>query len=172
MKWITHQTGAILLATGIQSPLATIMGAGAGAILPDLIDQRISGLASGKKGKQKIFNRIHRGNSHWFGWWLLAFLMLGVWTQGALLQEVCLGLALGALSHVFLDMLTPQGVPILPFTHGRRLSLKLCSTGSMREYVFLGAMIGCGLIFHSNAIAGKLESAAVLLRNLHSLFTS
>ena len=52
-----------------------------------------------------------------------------------------MGLGFGGLSHVILDMLNPHGVPIMPFSRKPTFSLKLCSTGSLGEYVFLAAML-------------------------------
>ena len=63
-----------------------------------------------------------------------------------LLRPVCVGLAVGGLSHVILDMLTPQGVPFLPFSRKNRFSLKLCKTGGIGEYLFLAAMLA-GMAF-------------------------
>ena len=51
------------------------------------------------------------------------------------------GLGFGGLSHVALDMLTPQGVPLQPFSRKGRFSLKLCATGSVGEYCFLAAIV-------------------------------
>ena len=64
----------------------------------------------------------------------------------ALAGPPALGLAIGGLSHVVLDMLTPQGIPLLPFTRRGRVSLKLCRTGGLGEWIFLAAMLA-GLAF-------------------------
>ena len=60
---------------------------------------------------------------------------------------MCTGLALGGLSHVVLDMLTVQGVPLLPFSRKNRFSLKLCKTGGVGEYVFLACMLAATWLF-------------------------
>ena len=47
----------------------------------------------------------------------------------------------GGISHVVLDMLTPSGIPLHPFSRKNKLSFRVCSTGSVGEYVFLGVML-------------------------------
>lgn len=146
MKWITHQTGALVLAAGLQLPVEGILAASAGAVLPDVIDMRISTLGPTRKSRQKIFNQIHRGASHWFGWWLALFLAALTLNLSALPVAAAAGVAFGALSHVFLDMLTVQGVPLSPFSRKNRFSLKLCKTGHISEYLFLLLLVLCGLL--------------------------
>lgn len=147
MKWITHQTGAVAACLALEMPVMVIGAAWAGSTIPDLLDQAISRLGPTRKSRQKIFNKIHRGNSHWFGWWLGLFFcgFLPQWPPYA--GAICSGVALGALSHVFMDMLTTRGVPLMPFTARGRLSLGLCSTGTWREYVFLGMILAVSAYF-------------------------
>ena len=38
-------------------------------------------------------------------------------------------------------MLTPSGIPLHPFSRKNKLSFRVCSTGSVGEYVFLGVML-------------------------------
>lgn len=157
MKWFTHQTLAAASAVALGMPVAAVGGAVAGAVLPDVIDHRLAALSS---NRQRAFNQVHRGASHWFGWYavlLLAALAapefmpgllaglknagllpvsLGKVAQG-LVASVLAGVAYGALTHVLLDMCTPSGIPLTPFSRKNKLSLHLCSTGSVREYAFL-----------------------------------
>lgn len=158
MKWITHQTGAVLggLVLGL-SPLGVI-AAGTGAIIPDVIDQSVSSL--GGRRRQKVFNRIHRGQSHWFGWWLLLFLAPMLLELPRLLAESMAGLALGGLSHAGLDMLTPRGVPFLPWRGSLRLALPICSTGRIGEYVFLAVMLAASAFWFRDSIRPVLLSVA------------
>ncbi len=157
MKWVTHQTGALIAAMALELPLPCIAAACAGAIAPDLVDQKISGLAQGKRKRQKAFNKIHRGASHWFGWWLAFFMAALLLPLPAFANSICAGIAFGGLSHVMLDMLTPRGVPLLPVATGFRLSLRICSTGRWSEYVFLGAMITAAVIFMNNPLGEGLR---------------
>ena len=110
MKWITHQATAVAAALALHLPVAGVAAACAGAVLPDVLDQRMAGLAPTKRGRQKLFNAIHRGTTHWFGWWLVlcaaAFALPGP-ELGPMGRDVLLGLGFGGLSHVALDMLTP-----------------------------------------------------------------
>lgn len=146
MRWITHQVGALGTALWLQLPLAGVAAAWVGGILPDVMDQKMAGLS---RNRQRAFNRIHRGFTHWPGLWLGLVILAVVFVPHEsvrLLRPVCVGLAVGGLSHVILDMLTPQGVPFLPFSRKNRFSLKLCKTGGIGEYLFLAAMLA-GMAF-------------------------
>lgn len=161
MKWFTHQSLAAASAIALGMPVAAVGGAVAGAVLPDVIDHRVAALSP---NRQRAFNQIHRGASHWFGWYvalLLAALaapefmpglLSGLKSAGLLhgslgkvgqgvLASVMAGVAYGALSHVLLDMCTPSGVPLTPFSRKNKISLNLCSTGSLREYAFLAVSL-------------------------------
>lgn len=140
MKWPTHEAGGLLLALLFQLPAAGIGAAVAGTIAPDVIDIKVSSLGVTRKGRQKLFNKIHRGPSHWFGWWLLLFLA-GVYFAPALWAEALAGFALGALCHVGMDMLTTRGVPIMPFSRRKNVSLRFCATGSWKEYFLFGFLV-------------------------------
>lgn len=50
----------------------------------------------------------------------------------------------------FLDMLTPSGVPLTPFSRQNKISLKLCSTGSLGEYCFLACVVGLTWLFYQD----------------------
>lgn len=156
MKWITHQATAVAAALALHLPWEGVAAACAGAVLPDVLDQRMAGLAPTRRGRQKIFNAIHRGTTHWFGWWLAlcaAVLVLPSSSLGHLERDALLGLGFGGLSHVVLDMLTPSGVPLLPFSRQNKISLKLCSTGSLGEYCFLACVVGASwLLFHEDLV--------------------
>ena len=147
MRWPTHQVGAIAAALWLGLPAAGVAASFVGGVLPDVFDQKIAGLFG---NRQKAFNRIHRGFTHWPGLWLglfLAALYFLPKEAAWLSRPVCTGLALGGLSHVVLDMLTVQGVPLLPFSRKNRFSLKLCKTGGVGEYVFLVCMLAAMWFF-------------------------
>lgn len=143
MKWITHQTGAVLGAVALALPLPGVVCASFGAVLPDVIDQRLSMLAPGSS--RKAFNRLHRGSSHWFGWWLLLFLAILAFPLPVLCRDAAAGFTFGGLTHIGMDSLTPRGVPVLPYSRRLKLALPVCSTGSLGEYIFLAAIIAAGL---------------------------
>ncbi|MDE5832880.1 MAG: metal-dependent hydrolase, partial [Desulfovibrio sp.] len=116
------------------------------------------------------FNKIHRGHSHWFGWWALALVAAMAYSPPWLAKDALLGFALGGLSHILLDTLTPQGTPLLPFSHKTRLSLNLCRTGSAGEYIFLVLMIVACAFAYGDAFAHYLEKAAYYLRSMKGIF--
>lgn len=148
MKWITHQAGAVAAGLALHLPLAGLAAVCAGAVLPDMLDQRMAGLALTRGGRQRLFRAVHRGTTHWFGWWCL-LCAAGFSASGLsdLAREAALGVGLGGLSHVLLDMLTPSGVPLLPFSRRRMLSLKLCATGSAGELCFLAGIAALVWLF-------------------------
>ena len=151
MKWITHHATAVAAALALHLPAAGVAAACVGAVMPDVLDQRMAGLAPTRRGRQKIFNAVHRWTTHWFGWWLIlcvvAFAAPGA-QMGPVGRDVLLGLGFGGLSHVVLDMLTPSGVPLTPFSRSNKFSLKLCSTGSLGEYCFLLCVVGLAWWFY------------------------
>lgn len=145
MKWITHQAGAVFGALALTLPLPAVFCSALGAVAPDAIDQRLSKMAGRKR--QKTFNKIHRGSSHWFGWWLLLFLAALAIPIPSLLRDAAAGFALGSLIHVGMDALTPRGVPMLPTQRKFRLAIPVCSTGKAGEYLFLATITGTALLF-------------------------
>jgi len=172
VKWVTHQTVTVGAALVLAMSPAAVAAALAGAVLPDVLDQKRAALS---RNPQRAFNRIHRGSSHWFGWWLALFLLpvaaaspLSDWPVVA---DLLFGLGFGALAHVAQDMVTTAGVPLVPWTRKNKLSLRLFSTGSLGEYAFLAAaLVLCGLILFQrfqNGDAGftkYLDLVADLLR--------
>ena len=83
MKWITHQTAGVGAALALHLPLEGVVSACLGAILPDKLDQAI---AKRSRNPQRTFNQIHRGTTHWFGWWVA--ILLVAWF--VVLAAVCL----------------------------------------------------------------------------------
>lgn len=139
---MTHQLVALGAAFCAGLPAPGMGAAWFGAVLPDVIDQKRAALA---RRRQRAFNRLHRGTSHWFGWWLAlwALGLSGVLPGPASLAVV--GLGLGALTHVALDACTTAGVPLLPLKLRRQCwgqwSLGLCRTGGVGEYIFLAVSV-------------------------------
>lgn len=154
MRWVTHQVGAVGAALWLQLPVAGIVCAFFGGVLPDVFDQKLAGLS---RNRQQAFNRLHRGFTHWPGLWLGLVIAAMLAVPGSLAdtwRPAAVGLAVGGLSHVILDMLTPQGVPLNPFSRKKRFSLKLCRTGSVGEYLFLAVMLaGMWFFLRDNVVA-------------------
>ena len=158
MRWPTHQVAALGCGLLFHLPFPALVASLVGAVFPDVLDQRIAGLALGKRGKQRLFNRIHRGTTHWFGLWL-ALLFFALARPVDLPFQLLAGVSLGALSHVALDMLTPQGVPVLPFSRRGRLAVPVCRTGGIGEYAFLALCVGLCVYLLRADIAGLLSKA-------------
>ncbi|MBP3730235.1 MAG: metal-dependent hydrolase [Mailhella sp.] len=150
MKWFTHQSIAVMAAIAMGSSLAGVLSAWAGSIAPDVLDQRKAQKAFFRR---RAFNKIHRGSSHWFGWWMLGWAFAKAGLLGPLSDELLSWFAAGALSHVVLDMCTTRGVPLIPWT-GRRFSLRICSTGGIGEYAFLATAAALFWLAEKNALSG------------------
>lgn len=188
MKWFTHQSIAVAAALALHMPPVGVAGVILGSVLPDVVDQRLARLTP---NPQKTFNRIHRGASHWFGWYVALLLTALLWPlagdmTGLLrgmhlpflekilghtavqfpsqLPSLLAGLGFGALLHVALDMLTPSGVPLTPFSRRRKLSLKLCSTGSLGEYVFLAVGLGAIALLGHDRLPEIMRAVGRFLR--------
>ena len=146
MRWPTHHVFGLGAALFFHLPPQGLALALLGSVLPDLLDQLWASLGSCfRSGRQRAFAAIHRGSSHWLGLWLLPFFMEN--SCPAWLLEALCALALGALSHLLLDALTPRGIPLLPFFSRPRLAIPLCRTGSAREAVFfLLCCLGLGFL--------------------------
>lgn len=109
----------------------------AGALLPD-IDHPQSWLGRRLPFLSRPIAAIfgHRGITH-----SLLAVALGVWLLGSESGGVWISaLAVGYLSHLAADGLTPQGVPLLWPNH-HRFSLPVCSTGGAMEIVVVLAVV-------------------------------
>ena len=143
MKWITHEAVAIGSAFLLGMPLPALAGVALGSVLPDMLDQGMARLLLLRK---QAFRKLHRGATHWFGWWMAALIIgLGQPDQSRLVSFLT-GIAYGSLIHVALDLFTVGGVPIAPWSKRHMISLNLCKTGGLREYVFLGAVSAAFLL--------------------------
>ncbi|MDD2967145.1 MAG: metal-dependent hydrolase [Desulfovibrionaceae bacterium] len=153
MRWITHQGVAVMAAIALGMPAPAVAATWAGAVLPDVMDQKIAAWAF--RNKQAGFNKVHRGATHWFGLWLalwLGALFIGVpedflGMAAEVWHSMMAGLGFGGLTHVLLDMCTPAGVPMVPWSRKNKVSLNLCKTGSWGEYAFLGGSFLLFIIF-------------------------
>ncbi len=152
MRWVTHQVGALAAGLWLGLPASGLAAAWLGGIFPDVMDQKAAGLF---RNRQKGFNRVHRGFSHWPGLWLAGFFATLCFLPEQMnfaLRPVLTGFFIGGLSHVVLDMLTVQGIPLRPFSRKNRLSLNLCKTGGIGEYVFLATMALCICLFFNDRV--------------------
>lgn len=134
MKWITHQAVAAGAAFSLGLPAVGVGAAWAGAVLPDVLDQKRAALS---RDRQRAFNRIHRGATHWFGWWLALWALGLTDVLSAPAAYLAAGVGFGAFSHVLLDACTTAGVPLVPWSRRGKWSLGVCRTGGWGEYAFL-----------------------------------
>ena len=158
MRWVTHQVGALAARLWLNLPCAGLAAAWFGGILPDIMDQKLAGCF---KDRQTGFNRVHRGFTHWPGLWLAGFFATLCFLppqMTVLARPLLIGLFVGGLSHVVLDMLTVQGVPLRPFSRKNRISLKLCKTGGIGEYAFLATMLVLSWFFFSDRVVDLARS--------------
>jgi len=81
----------------------------------------------------------HRGITH-----SLLAVVAAVMAWSAELGWMGPPLALGYLSHLAADALTPQGVPLL-WPIKRRFGLSLCATGGVMERLVAAAVVGAAL---------------------------
>ncbi len=139
MKWVTHQAVAVAAAYTLHMPLEGMAAVWVGSVMPDILDQKISGMF---RNRQKAFNQIHRGTTHWFGIWLIALFAGFLLPLPEMAAGVVAGLGFGGLAHVALDMCTPSGVPLVPWSRRNKFSLNICKTGSVGEYCFLAVSMG------------------------------
>lgn len=173
MRYQTHMTGGLLIGVSslnlvadklnLNSDIASfegmvfITGAVIGSLFPD-IDHRGSYLGRKAKITSTITNALfgHRGITHSpiamgafvFFLYLLSKLFI---VTSPFIKLWFIGFFLGILSHIFLDMLTKGGVPLLlPFTK-KRISLTKMKTGSMGEkLVMIIMVIVCGYLSLKN----------------------
>lgn len=79
----------------------------------------------------------HRGISHWP--WPWVFAVWALWTQHSFLSTLLAWWLAGALAHIFADLFTVGGIPlILP---NWRIRLGVVRTGSYGEYLIVAAFI-------------------------------
>ena len=183
MKWFTHKAVAVAGALAAGAHMGEMVAVLVGSVLPDLIDTTVA------HGNKKIWRRIHRQTSHWFGWYILLILLGAAFhlqdiniellhtanitfpgisrdtlrTISAYGNTLIIWIGVGALIHVLLDALTPMRVPIFPFNGRRRFGISLISTGTWQECVFLVAAVG--------AIALQFDKARDILEAvLHEIF--
>lgn len=155
MTWKSHQI--LTLGFGLYLSLAplSLLSALLGSILPDLCDQRFAAfLARSRRERAFYFAKVHRGFSHWFGLWLVLLWVTEL--LGPPWALFTLGLAFGALLHIFFDALTPMGVPLFPFACSFRLGYPLCRTASLGEYVLVGLILALLVFFGQEQILACL----------------
>lgn len=156
MRWQTHFAGGALagaaLGAALQGSLLAAAGVGAlAALVPD-VDTPGSKLGSAVRPVSAAVNAVagHRGPLHSLAAAaVFAFLVGQAWKAAGLGVLAPLAAALvalaGFLSHLALDALNPQGVPLFwPF--GKRVGVPVARTGSVLEWP-LAAVMFFGLVW-------------------------
>lgn len=154
MLWKTHMTGGIVFGALLAPQLTTgditaqtvfIACAGVGGLLPDIdsIHSKLGRVFMPVSATiQLIFG--HRGIFHTL---LLPALLFGIMTIFLPIYGVYyIPLLVGYISHILLDMLTPEGVPLL-WPVPTRFSIPLVQTGGIIErFVFIGLSVSSVLM--------------------------
>ncbi|MFQ9489576.1 MAG: metal-dependent hydrolase [Bilophila wadsworthia] len=156
MKWFTHKAVAVAGALAAGAHPAALFAVMIGSVLPDMVDTAMA------RGDKKVWRRIHRQTSHWFGWYLV-IIILGflIPTQRIVLDllrathitfpgvspsalaqvsgignDLLVWVGIGGLIHVLLDALTPHARSSVSF-RAASASASIVSTGTWRETIFL-----------------------------------
>ena len=150
MKWFTHKAVAVAGALAAGAHAGALVAVLVGSVLPDMVDTAIA------HGDKKVWRRIHRQTSHWFGWYVLLILLgftlplqevtadllratnisfpgvsrSALSGAGELGNDLIVWVGIGGLVHVLLDALTPMRVPVYPFGGSKRFGISLVSTGT------------------------------------------
>lgn len=136
LGYIEHQQGNVME--------AALVAAGAlfGARAPDWTE-----IARWENGRR--YSLIpHRGPTHWPGVWIIG-LVLAILYLPSPYVDIAKGFCASALLHLFMDVMTPMGIPLWnPFTK-KRFSLKMYKTGvgSSEWTLVVLCWFGAGSIF-------------------------
>lgn len=127
-----------------------------GSLLPD-IDHPKSMIGRKVPSLSNFINKSvgHRGATHTLCAMILVALILSIMTIFLPINMrlygwiVVLGMTIGYLSHLFLDTLTPKGIPLFaPFTK-KTIRLAKLTTGKYDDYVSILMVIGTLWLIHS-----------------------
>lgn len=173
MNYKAHQIGGICAATiastylyhqgmshGEASTYVTaglmIVGGAIGGVLPD-IDHPTSKVGKRVKPISVMINKLfgHRGFTHTilalllftYGLFLIST-MLPVIIKGYYLA-ITIGLSVGYLSHILIDLLTISGLPLLYPISNKTFRLAKLHTGRDDPFVILFSLIGTGILVYS-----------------------
>lgn len=188
MQWFTHKAAALAGAVAAGAPVVGLAGALIGSVLPDMVD-RVLSAGDRRRWRQMHRQSSHWFGWYiiivFAGVWLSSPGLsdpgstaavnaalkdfarefglaadLDIREMGSrLLGDLVLWIGLGGLCHILLDGLTPMGVPLFPLGGRRRVGLKLVSTGSFGERLFLVAALAFAAI-HFEEVRQLLTSLA------------
>jgi inner membrane protein len=159
----------VVAASPTQAALLVAAGAIVAASLPDIAE---GVLGYGPTGQR--FSIIpHRTATH-FPWPYLAVMAISFWIPSILGIEVAAfvrGLALGALLHLFLDAMSPAGIPLLRVGERRSFGLFLSGshpyiyrTGTIEEWRVLLPAIALTVVYVMTRWPTLTSAVAAVLR--------
>ncbi len=152
MTWFTHKSLAVASALALDAPVTGIIATFIGSILPDLTEKIVS------MGNMQVWGKIHRQAAHWFGWYFLLILLGSIYLssirsptsyQTIFIESIC-WLGFGGITHIFLDALTPKGVPLWPLGGKQRMAFPIVTTGSINETIFFIFVLTIFIIYQIN----------------------
>lgn len=118
-----------------------------GALLPD-IDHRSSTIGRKAKITSYVTSKVcgHRGMTHAPILITAAWLVLGLFLTG-FSGLLLTGVYVGCMSHIFLDGLTRQGIPLLyPITSKKYHLLAIRTGGKLEKIISMGMIIALAFI--------------------------
>ena len=134
--WILAQRAGLAAPLGPEGVAAAALG----ALLPD-IDHPSSWIGRRLWPISKPLSMVigHRGLTHSLLAVMAGLAVLVLMEPGRGLARLAEPLALGYLSHLAADALTPSGVPLL-WPLKQRFGIGLCSTGGIVEWMVVAAL--------------------------------
>jgi inner membrane protein len=126
------------------------------SLLPD-IDHKGSYIGRRAKVTSKITSSIfkHRGVTHSPVLVSIFMLILNFFITNPMIKPMLWGIYLGIMSHIFLDMVTKGGIPLLYPLSKKKYSLTKIKTGSFIETIIMVAMIAAIIILIGGNICMK-----------------
>ena len=130
MIGLTHLGFGLLTGEMFRNPLSIVLSA-AGSVLPDVdtYSKSIATKITFSNGKNRYLK--HRGIMHSLFMPTLIFLVYFVIYKNTMI----LPFVVGYLSHLFLDMFTPSGIPIFMPLYNKKLKFPITiKTGSVQDH--------------------------------------
>ena len=160
-----------------------ISGSAIGSLLPDIDHPQsymgrklplFSGLLNlihkiSKKLKMKRTQKFygHRGFMHSLVFWTLLCLLVFLVSKNEVLQVLTIGIFIGVLSHILLDVLTVSGVPILMPLTFKNFKIPIVRTNGLSEKIFSG-ILTVAIIFTAVYLYKKINFEVISFLNLFS----
>ena len=157
MKWFTHKAVAVAGALAAGAHPAALFAVMIGSVLPDMVDTAMA------RGDKKVWRRIHRQTSHWFGWYLVIIIL------GFLIPTQRIVLDLLRATHITFPGVSPSALAQVSGIGNDLLvwvgigGLIHVSTGTWRETIFLFVALGAIALQFDQARAVFEEAVRTIL---------